>query len=163
MSVLAALLLVPTPLIWLLTAVHVLVCLFLVLVVLLQRGRAGDLASAFGGGPSQANIAAMSSEDVLTRATKISAFAFMGTSLLLALLSTGGTRSVLEDEPVSEPPAAAAEEAGAVTAPAATPEPAASAGSEALQPPAAEGAEAAAPSESPAEESAAVEAGSTGD
>lgn len=82
----------------LLLGVHFILCLFLIAVVLLQSGKAGDLSSAFGGGPSQANVAAMSSENILTRATKISAFGFMATSLLLALFSHGeaGSDSVLD-------------------------------------------------------------------
>jgi preprotein translocase subunit SecG len=135
-----------------LTVIHFLLCVFLIAVVLLQSGRAGDLASAFGGGPSQANVAAMSSENILTRATKISAFSFMVTSLLLALFAHGdsGAESVLDqvDEPAAavapaepaaevEQPAttgtsAAAESTASEAAPAAEDQPAAegSAGSE---------------------------------
>lgn len=77
-----------------LIAVHFILCLFLIAVVLLQSGKAGDLSSAFGGGGgSQANVAAMSSENILTRATKISAFGFMSTSLLLALFAHGDSTS----------------------------------------------------------------------
>jgi preprotein translocase subunit SecG len=98
----------PKPLVWLLTAIHVFFCCFLILVVLLQRGRAADLGSAFGAGPSQANLAAMSSEDLLTRATKIFAFAFMATSLLLALLAHGRPGDVLDAVPDDETAPAAA-------------------------------------------------------
>jgi preprotein translocase subunit SecG len=95
-----------------LTILHILICVFLIFVVLLQRGRNQDLASAFGGGQSQANLAAMSTDDFLTRATKISAFAFMFTSLLLALFAQTKAQSVLDvvpgnDVPTVEEPAPA--------------------------------------------------------
>ena len=88
----------------LLTILHIVICVFLIFVVLLQRGRNQDLASAFGGGQSQANLAAMSTDDFLTRATKISAFAFMATSLLLALLSQTKSQSVLDVVPDKNAP-----------------------------------------------------------
>ena len=92
----------------LLTILHIVICVFLIFVVLLQRGRNQDLASAFGGGQSQANLAAMSTDDFLTRATKISAFAFMATSLLLALLSQTKPQSVLDVVPDKDAPKASA-------------------------------------------------------
>jgi preprotein translocase subunit SecG len=88
-----------------LTLLHIVICIFLILVVLLQRGRSQDLASAFGGGQTQSNMAAMSTDDFLTRATKVSAFLFMGTSLALALFAQGRATSVLDIVP-EEPPAA---------------------------------------------------------
>lgn len=94
----------------LLIAVHFLLCLFLIAVVLLQSGRAGDLSSAFGGAPSQANIAAMSSENILTRVTKVCAFGFMATSLLLALFAHGESSSDSVLDAVPEPAAAVAPE-----------------------------------------------------
>lgn len=107
------LLALPRPLIWLITAFHVFFCVFLILIVLLQQGKgAGDLGSAFGGGPSQANIAAMSSEDLLTRMTKLFAFAFMATSLLLALFGTARPAGVLDRFPEDETAAVAVEEPG---------------------------------------------------
>lgn len=105
----------------LLIAVHFLLCLFLIAVVLLQSGRAGDLSSAFGGAPSQANIAAMSSENILTRVTKICAFGFMVSSLLLALFAHGESTSDSVLDAVPEPAAATAPEEPAASEPAATP------------------------------------------
>jgi preprotein translocase subunit SecG len=127
-----------------LIAVHFLLCLFLIAVVLLQSGKAGDLSSAFGGGGgSQANVAAMSSENILTRATKISAFGFMLTSLLLALFAHGesGADSVLdvvEDESAvegeAEPGTEATDKAAATDAPAPAESEAAPAGDESEAP-----------------------------
>jgi preprotein translocase subunit SecG len=71
------------------TIIHVLVSLFLVIVVLLQSGKAADLAGAFGGMGSQTVFGPRGSATVLTRATTISAIVFMVTSLALSVLSTG--------------------------------------------------------------------------
>ena len=72
------------------TIIHVIVCLFLVLVVLLQSGKAADLAGAFGGLGSQTVFGPRGSATVLTRATTVSAILFMITSISLSILSTGG-------------------------------------------------------------------------
>ena len=63
--------------------------LFLIGVVLLQSGKAADLAGAFGGLGSQTVFGPRGSATVLTRATSISAVLFMVTSLSLSLLATG--------------------------------------------------------------------------
>jgi preprotein translocase subunit SecG len=73
----------------LITIIHVIVCLFLIGVVLLQSGKAADLAGAFGGLGSQTVFGPRGSATVLTRATAISAALFMVTSLSLSLLATG--------------------------------------------------------------------------
>ena len=72
----------------LLTIIHVLVCVFLVLVVLLQSGKAADLAGAFGGMGSQTVFGPRGSATVLSKATTIAAGLFMITSLSLAILAT---------------------------------------------------------------------------
>jgi len=73
----------------LVTIIHVIVSLFLIGVVLLQSGKAADLAGAFGGLGSQTVFGPRGSATVLTRATAISAAVFMLTSLSLSLLATG--------------------------------------------------------------------------
>jgi preprotein translocase subunit SecG len=86
----------------LLTVFHVLACIILILVVLLQSGKAGDLASAFGGTTSQAAFGARSAATLLTKGTAVCAVIFMVTSLGLAILFTQGTEStVMEDVPVT--------------------------------------------------------------
>ena len=70
--------------------VHVIVSLVLLFVVLLQSGKAGDLASAFGGGGSQTAFGARGAATLLTRATTICAVLFMLTSLSLAIMFRGG-------------------------------------------------------------------------
>jgi preprotein translocase subunit SecG len=72
----------------LLTVVHVIVCLFLVVVVLLQSGKAADLAGAFGGMGSQTVFGPRGSATVLSKATTIAAALFMVTSLSLSILAT---------------------------------------------------------------------------
>src|SRR5947209_7416293 len=74
----------------LLTVVHVIVCLFLVIVVLLQSGKAADLAGAFGGMGSQTVFGPRGSATVLSKATTIAAALFMVTSLTLSILATRG-------------------------------------------------------------------------
>src|SRR5918993_5328614 len=83
----------------LLTIVHVFVCVFLVIVVLLQSGKAADLAGAFGGMGSQTAFGPRGAATVLSKATTIAAGLFMVTSLSLAILATknaGTGSSVLE-------------------------------------------------------------------
>jgi preprotein translocase subunit SecG len=84
----------------LLTTIHVLVCLFLIVVVLLQSGKAADLAGAFGGMGSQTVFGPRGSATVLSRATTIAAGLFMVTSLTLSILATraggGASPSILD-------------------------------------------------------------------
>jgi len=81
--------------------VHVVVCLFLIIVVLLQSGKAADLAGAFGGMGSQTAFGPRGSATLLSKATTISAVIFMVTSLTLSILATrsaGLGTTVLEDQ-----------------------------------------------------------------
>ncbi len=72
----------------LLTIVHVIVCLFLVIVVLLQSGKAADLAGAFGGMGSQTVFGPRGSATLLSKATTVAAALFMVTSLTLSIMAT---------------------------------------------------------------------------
>jgi len=74
----------------LITVIHVIVCLILVVVVLLQSGKAADLAGAFGGMGSQTVFGPRGSATVLSKATTVSAVLFMLTSLTLSILATRG-------------------------------------------------------------------------
>jgi len=65
---------------------HVIACLFLIAVVLLQQGKGQDLASAFGGGGTQAAFGPRGSATVLSRATTFLAGVFVMTSLSLSVL-----------------------------------------------------------------------------
>lgn len=84
---------------------HVVVCIFLIGVVLVQQGRSADLAGAFGGQGSQTAFGPRAAANVLTRLTTWSAVIFMVTSLTLTIMYQRGnhTRSVLGDQPASAP------------------------------------------------------------
>ena len=70
--------------------VHILVCGLLIVVVLLQSGKGGGLAGAFGGaGGIGAVFGGQSAATFLTKATRYLAIAFMLTSLVLALMARG--------------------------------------------------------------------------
>lgn len=89
----------------LLVIVHVIVCLFLICVVLLQQGKSADLASAFGGQGSQTAFGPRGAANVLTRLTTWSAVIFMLTSigLTIALSHSTANRSVLSGTTQSTP------------------------------------------------------------
>ena len=87
-----------TALLVLLIIVHVLICLFLIGVVLLQQGKSADLASAFGGQGTQTAFGPRGTANLLTRLTTWSAVLFMLTSIgLTILLSRSTDRSVLSN------------------------------------------------------------------
>ena len=75
----------------LVTIVHVLVCLFLVGVVLLQSGQSGDLAAAFGGQGSQTAFGPRGAATALSKATTWSAVIFMITSIVLSIYASKRT------------------------------------------------------------------------
>jgi preprotein translocase subunit SecG len=97
---------------------HVLVCLVLILVVLLQSGKGADLAGAFGGGATQTAFGSRGPASFLSKLTTISAIIFMVTCLSLSVIgSKRSSRSVLDSTtgtavpapktPAVEPPAPA--------------------------------------------------------
>ncbi len=88
--------------IFLLTAVHVIACLFLIFVVLLQSAQAADLAGAFGGGGSQTALGVRGTTTLLHKATTGAAVIFMVTSLSLGIFGRGSS-SLLEglDDPAA--------------------------------------------------------------
>ena len=95
----------------LMTIVHVIVCLFLIIVVLLQSGKAADLAGAFGGMGSQTAFGPRGAATVLSKATTIAAVLFMVTSMTLSILASRGagvSKSVLDSgKPAAAQPAPA--------------------------------------------------------
>lgn len=95
---------------WFLVTFHILLCLVLILVVLVQSGKAADLAGAFGGMGSQTAFGPRGAANFLTRATTWCAVMFMLTTISMVLTqtraraagSTGGS-SVLDQAPASAP------------------------------------------------------------
>jgi len=74
---------------------YVLVCFVLMLVVLLQQGKGGDIAAAFGGGSSQAAFGARAGATVLSRATAVCAVLFVVGAIALGILGQRGPGSVI--------------------------------------------------------------------
>jgi preprotein translocase subunit SecG len=106
---------------YLVVTLHVIACLFLIAVVLLQQGKGQDLASAFGGGGTQTAFGPRGSANVLSRATTILAGVFMVTSLALSILRPQSS-SVLDKVPATTPsPVASAVPAATPSTLAATP------------------------------------------
>jgi preprotein translocase subunit SecG len=85
------------------TIVHILTCLLLVAVVLLQHGRGADVGAAFGSGASQTVFGASGAGNFLTRLTTGAAIVFMLTSLALSYFATPRPMSeLLEEEAATE-------------------------------------------------------------
>jgi preprotein translocase subunit SecG len=70
--------------------IYVIVCLTLILVVLLQQGKGGSMANAFGGGATQAAFGARSGATVLSRATTVCAVLFIIGALYIGVAGQGG-------------------------------------------------------------------------
>jgi preprotein translocase subunit SecG len=101
-----------------LTIFHVIVCVFLIFVVLLQQAQNADWSGAFGGGGTQTAFGQRGAGTLLSKATTVSAVVFMITSLALTILITrpGGTSVIREgakqnqqqqqqQQPAQQPPA----------------------------------------------------------
>jgi preprotein translocase subunit SecG len=110
---------------YLVVTIYVITCLVLVLVILLQQGKGGDIANAFGGGASQAAFGARSGATVLSRATTVGAILFVVCAITLGILGQRGPGSVLSGRgaPGATPPPAGATLPGTTPPPAAVPKP----------------------------------------
>lgn len=113
------------------TVVHIVACLFLISVVLLQQGKGADMGAVFGGS-SQTLFGSGGAGNFLTRLTTAMAVVFMATSLTLAYGSARRvTTTIFDDAPLPEAPisapAAPAPDAAAEPAPQAESAPAAEA------------------------------------
>ena len=90
----------------LLIFIHVIVCVALIMIVLLQTGKGGDMGAAFGGGSSQSLFGSTGASTFLSKATTVAAVVFMITSLALAYMSsnrTGKSIMTTTPAPVSAP------------------------------------------------------------
>ena len=86
--------------------IHLIVCIALIMIVLLQTGKGADMGAAFGGGASQTLFGSTGASTFLSKATTIAAIVFMITSLGLAYLSTHRTKGSIMSEtpaPIEEP------------------------------------------------------------
>ena len=82
--------------------IHVLICLFLILVVLLQQGSGADL-SVFGGGATQTAFGARSATSLLHRLTVAGFVGFIVTTMAIGFIKMGGPAgSVMSEVPVAE-------------------------------------------------------------
>jgi len=84
---------------YLVSALHVIVCIILVLVVLLQSGKGADLAGAFGGGATQTAFGSRGPASFLTRMTTAAAIIFMVTSIGLSIM---GERQSVDNKSILE-------------------------------------------------------------
>jgi len=113
-----------------LKGVFVLTCIFLILCVLLQSGKGGDVAAAFGGAGAQSAFGPRGAAKPLEKATVIAAILFMFLALLFSLPGFNGQNSVVKDGAavaVPTPGPASSPSASPTTAPAAEASPNASA------------------------------------
>ena len=109
------------------TIIHVIVCLFLILVVLLQQGKSADWSGTFGGGSSQTAFGQRGSATLLSKATSVAAVLFMLLALTLSIMGQRGGSSVVSGTS-APPPSATTRPVTPAPAPA-TPAPAAPAAS----------------------------------
>jgi preprotein translocase subunit SecG len=95
-----------------LTVLHVMVCVFLVVVVLLQRGKGAEIGAVFGSGSGATLFGSRGAGNFLTKLTTGAAIVFMLTSLSLAYFAQEGARSELfdDDAPKQQQPASPFEE-----------------------------------------------------
>jgi preprotein translocase subunit SecG len=91
-----------------LTVLHVMVCLVLIVVVLLQRGKGAEIGAVFGGGAGSTVFGSRGAGNFLTKLTTAAAIVFMLTSLTLAYFAQEGSEGTLFEEELEE--AATAEE-----------------------------------------------------
>ena len=100
------------------TVLHVIVCIFLIAVVLLQRGKGAQVGAVFGGGGGATMFGGRGAGNFLTKLTTGAAVVFMLTSLSLAYLRVHRGERLFEGGAVEEQaepkPAAPFEEVGKV-------------------------------------------------
>jgi len=106
---------------YLVVVLYVLVCVSLIGVILLQQGKGGDIANAFGGGGSQAVFGARAGATLLTRATSVLAGLFVVLSLILTAWGQRGSGSVVGGIDAPAPAAPVATPTPAPPQPAGTP------------------------------------------
>ncbi len=106
---------------WFVVAIHMLVCVALMVVILLQSGKGGGLAGAFGAGSSQTLFGGRGAASFLSRATTVLAVVFFLTSLTLGMSASRSgkaAKSLINQEAQQRAQQRAAQQgAGAPSAP----------------------------------------------
>lgn len=105
--------------VYVLYTLFVIDCVFLILVILLQSGKGGDVAAAFGGAGSQTAFGPRGAQKPLEKATIIAAGIFMFLALLFSLPGISSPSSVVKDRPAATLPTPSP--AATVNAPVASP------------------------------------------
>ncbi len=96
--------------------IHIVVCVFLIVLVLLQPGKGGGLGSVFGGGSSDSVFGSSGAAPFLTKLTRLLAVIFVITSLSLGYFSVRSIKStVISDVPAVEQNVSSPEESGTET------------------------------------------------
>ena len=96
---------------WLLTAIHVFLCLFLLVIVLVQSGKGAEIGAVFGGS-SQTVFGSQGAATFLSKVTAICAVGFMVTSLALVYYKSKESSTSVVDQPRNESPTPMAGAAG---------------------------------------------------
>jgi preprotein translocase subunit SecG len=113
----------------LLVIVFIIVCLFLILVVLLQQGKGADVAAAFGGMSSQASFGPRGTTTLMHKLTTASFILFVALAIGLSVLTSRRGRSVTSGlkgkAPASAPAAPAPAQPAANVPPQPSPAPSA--------------------------------------
>lgn len=105
-----------------LIALHIIVCIALIVVVLLQAGKGAEMGVSFGGGGSNTVFGATGGRDFMSKLTAAAAIIFMLTSLTLAYFyGQPGSSSVMPETKAAAPAAPAASEPPAAAAPMSAP------------------------------------------
>jgi len=100
----------------LLIIIHIIVCIALIMIVLLQTGKGADMGAAFGGGSSNTLFGSTGASTFLSKATTVAAVVFMITSLGLAYTSSHrAARSVMTHTETKAPEEKSEPASGAAT------------------------------------------------
>jgi preprotein translocase subunit SecG len=84
-----------------LIAIHLIVCIVMILVVIFQSSKGSEMGAVFGGGASQTAFGSQGAAGFLEKTTIVCAVVFMLTSLSLAILSSNKQKSLIQE---STPP-----------------------------------------------------------
>lgn len=81
---------------------HIVICVFMTIVILLQAGKGADMGAAFGAGSSQTLFGARGAATLLSKITTVVAICFLLTSVSLASIHKGRSRGLVKDSAVKQ-------------------------------------------------------------